>query len=695
MEEASSESNDQPGAATPPVDVTTEAIAMSFDQTPGMGPEVQQQQQQQQQHEQDEDPSTSTHQQPPAPSTTTDMAVLSANTDESATTTSNTLPQSQPKPQPQSLSSSVATITAATTYISSASSPSSSAAATSSPVKLTPAHFLPSAMLGEGSYSQVYLVRSVLDQQQYAMKVLNKAHLQRHNRTTVAYAEKAALTHCSHPNIIRLYHTFQDHTSLYFILELCDGGDVASIIDENESGGGLPHQLVVYYAAQLLHCLHYLHHTAHVIHRDIKPDNLMLTATGQLKLVDFGTAKLIHSTHPPPAEPATATATAKKHSFVGTAAYVAPEILTSTHPHSYAVDQWSAGATIYQLITGRLPFQAASEYLTFQRILSGGSVEWRDGEGESGGRELVERLMERDEARRLGVVAEDWEEVKRMRLFDGVDWERLDEWRMVPVRQPGAGKKYSVMSEESMVGWRNSFSRMGGDEHGDDRVVPGSAAATSNAEARRGEQMDDAMLDSYRGSRLSVQQEGRESQSTDIGQMDDSKQERKDAHSHSQPAVTQQSASVGYTGSAPPSSFHSHLQAGETLTLCSAVRHFNRSSPLSRCFPCFSSTSSTTASSSASHLLLTSTGRLLIINLTSGECLSHRYLSNIRSLQCAPQQRQSASETCEVLVVDADSWQLLDGAKSTDWVRAWEQARATVAGNKPAASTIQAANAPQ
>ena len=551
-------------------------------------------------------------------------------------------------------------------------SPSPSPSATSPPAKLTPAHFKPSVLLGEGSYSQVYLVHSQLDQQLYAMKVLNKAHLHRHNRTNVVYAEKAALTQCSHPNIVRLYHTFQDQSSLYFILELCDGGDVASLIEEREGEGGLPHQLVVYYAAQLLHCLHYLHHTAHIIHRDIKPDNMMLSTSGQLKLVDFGTAKLLdippHSSSKP-----TASSSPKKHSFVGTAAYVAPEILTSTEPHSYAVDQWSAGATIYQLITGRLPFQAASEYLTFQRILSGTAVEWLDGEGSEGGRELVERLLERDESKRLGVRADDWEEVKRMRLFDSVDWEHLDEWRVAAVRPSGGnGKKYSVMSEESLVGWRNSISsvrRVGGEEKDNTEQRVGKAAivieppgTTNNSEERRGELIQDTILlpDSYLGSRLSVQHEGRESES---------KEERHDSHSHSLPATNPHSASVGYS-SAPPSSFQSQLQLGETLTLCAAVRLATRPSPFLCCFP-----SSAAVSSSATHLLLTSSGRLLLINLTTGACLSQRLLSAVRSVQYEQRQGQGGGEMCSVLIIDGDKFQLLDGAKSADWLHAWQQAR--------------------
>ena len=574
---------------------------------------------------------------------------------------------------------------------SSASTLSSSSSSTiiiSPPVKLTPGHFKPSVLLGEGSYSQVYLVHSLLDQQAYAMKVLNKAHLQRHSRTTVAYAEKAALTQCSHPNIIRLYHTFQDHSSLYFVLELCDGGDVTSLLDERNGEGGLPHYLVVYYAAQLLHCLHYLHHTAHIIHRDIKPDNMMLSSSGQLKLVDFGTAKILDthqhsSTHLSPAQSAGGLSP-KKHSFVGTAAYVAPEILTSTRPHSYAVDQWSAGATIYQLVTGRLPFQAASEYLTFQRILSGAQVEWLDGEGADGGRELVERLMERDESKRLGVQAADWEEVKRMQLFQGVDWERLDEWRVAAVRPAGgAGKKHSVMSEESLVGWRNSISsvaRVGGEEKENSELrssrtaTMGEAAGTiSNAEQRRGEQLHDPMLDGYRGTRLSVQREGRESESNE---------ERKDSHSHSLPAATQHSASVGYSSSAPPSSFQSQLKTGETLTLCSAVRHVNTPSAL---FCCFSS--SAAVLSSASHLLLTSTGRLLVINLTTGECLSQRQLSAVRSVQCEQRQGQVTGGSCDVLTIESDSWQLLDGAKGVDWSHTWRQARCGTISSVPAAST--------
>ena len=569
------------------------------------------------------------------------------------------IPQSTTDEAP-ALSVAVAASASSTAF---ASPPSSRPAA----ARLSPADFVPSVLLGEGSYSQVYLVEGRLDGARYAMKVLNKAHLQRHGRAGVAIAEKAALSRCSHPNIVRLFHTFQDAQSLYFILELAEGGDVFNEVDEL---GGYPLDVVRFYTAQLLLALHYLHHTAHVLHRDVKPENMMLSASRTLKLGDFGTAKLMDdgaytaaaasssssssSTSSSSSSTSSSSSSAssppapapKKNSFVGTAAYVAPEILREGSI-GYGVDQWSAGCSVYQMITATTPFHAASEYLTFQRILEGQPS--LDRVMDPHAADLIQRLMHPEHSRRLGCRPEDWEAIERHPFLASVDWPRVkDATAQCPPLPRVQGKKFSVVSEESMLGWR----RKGADSVEEDhkRAVPDDGDGAAE-ERRRGETISDVATArsaaAFRSTQLSVQSEGSEGDGAEESRQQQQQQQSQHplgqqparrtnaSRSESPQPPRSTNASTTSTSTAPslsqsqqlplPALRPEALSTGEAVLLASTIRRPSRPSPFAALFSCLCASPSpppTAASaplsppavpSTATRALLTSGGRVLLV----------------------------------------------------------------------------------
>lgn len=228
--------------------------------------------------------------------------------------------------------------------------------------------------LGEGSYSTVCLGTDRQTLNEYAIKILDKRHIIKEKKVKYVNVEKDALNRLTdHPGIVRLYYTFQDERSLYFVLDYCKGGELLGVLKRMTT---FDEECTQFYGAQILDTIDYMHKRG-IIHRDLKPENILLDSQMHTKITDFGTAKILDtskqpegglgdipsldSTDPPEHERAS--------SFVGTAEYVSPELLTDKNACK-ASDLWAFGCIIFQLLAGRPPFKAANEYLTFQKIVA-------------------------------------------------------------------------------------------------------------------------------------------------------------------------------------------------------------------------------------------------------------------------------------------------------------------------------------
>lgn len=179
------------------------------------------------------------------------------------------------------------------------------------PGKLQLSDFELGKILGEGNYSRVFLGTLKESGQQVAVKVIEKKKLERYKKQAEALMEKHILSTCSHPFIIRLFHTFQDPTCLYLVTEYVPKGELWNYSHKT----GLCLTLARFYAAEILDVLEYLHNQnvrsrarpagafppvsdalfggVQVVHRDVKPENVLIGRDGHIKLIDFGTAKIM------------------------------------------------------------------------------------------------------------------------------------------------------------------------------------------------------------------------------------------------------------------------------------------------------------------------------------------------------------------------------------------------------------------
>lgn len=275
--------------------------------------------------------------------------------------------------------------------------------------------------LGEGSYSTVVLATDRQTLNEYAIKILDKRHIIKEKKVKYVNIEKDTLNRLTdHPGIVRLYYTFQDERSLYFVLDYCKGGELLAVLKRMMT---FDEECTKFYGAQILDTIDYMHKRG-VIHRDLKPENILMDSQMHTKITDFGTAKILKdptkaddgSTDIPPLDSTEIPEDDRASSFVGTAEYVSPELLTDKNACK-ASDLWAFGCIIFQLLAGRPPFKAANEYLTFQKIVG------LDYEFPAGfppvARDLVERLLVLDPARRLPI-----EHIKNHEFFDGISWGR-------------------------------------------------------------------------------------------------------------------------------------------------------------------------------------------------------------------------------------------------------------------------------
>ncbi|XP_076170766.1 phosphoinositide-dependent kinase 1 isoform X2 [Ptiloglossa arizonensis] len=324
--------------------------------------------------------------------------------------------------------------------------------------KRTPNDFIFGKVIGEGSFSTVYLVKDIHTSKEYAIKVCDKRHIIKEKKTEYVKREKEVLNMLAGAkhSFVRLFCTFQDVQRLYFVLSYAKNGELLPYINKV---GSFDIECTKFYSAEILRGLEYLHGLG-IIHRDLKPENILLDEKMHVLITDFGSAKILKD----PETVLTHTATddpqlqqqqqqqyrrERRGSFVGTAQYVSPELLTDKTA-SRASDLWALGCIVYQMVAGLPPFRSRSEYMIFQKILKL-EYEIPDGFCELA-RSLVRNLLVLEPTERLGAQDEHgagYPSIRAHPFFEGVDFETLHEQTPPPIYPylPGTSEHEELRSQ--------------------------------------------------------------------------------------------------------------------------------------------------------------------------------------------------------------------------------------------------------
>jgi serine/threonine kinase 38 len=305
-------------------------------------------------------------------------------------------------------------------------------------------------IIGRGAFGEVHVCREIKTGKIVAIKKIKKELLAKKNQIIHVRNEQLFMSKVKSPWIVELKASFQEDDFLYLVMEFLPGGDFMNLLIEKDK---LTEDEAKFYIAELILAVESIH-KLDCIHRDIKPDNILIDKNGHIKLSDFGLAKVsdklyeqntVKDTNFNPKK-----LTHKKlYSCVGTAYYVAPEVLNKKG-YGKEIDWWSVGVIFFEMLVGYAPFCAQDtqevcfKILNFDKYLQVPSEIILSDEA----LDLIKKMIN-DPGKRLGKNGSD--EIKAHPFFKGIDWENIRDTMkppFIPEIQNDYDTKYFETFEE-------------------------------------------------------------------------------------------------------------------------------------------------------------------------------------------------------------------------------------------------------
>ncbi|XP_022737678.1 probable serine/threonine protein kinase IRE isoform X2 [Durio zibethinus] len=350
--------------------------------------------------------------------------------------------------------------------------------------------------ISRGAFGRVFLARKRATGDLFAIKVLKKADMIRKNAVESILAERNILISVRNPFVVRFFYSFTCRENLYLVMEYLNGGDLFSLL---RNLGCLDEDMGRVYIAEVVLALEYLH-SLNVIHRDLKPDNLLIGQDGHIKLTDFGLSKvgLINSTDDlsgpslgssgfledePKEQTSLKREQRQKHSVVGTPDYLAPEILLGMG-HGATADWWSVGVILFELLVGLPPFNAETPQQIFDNIMNR-NIPWPKVPEEMSyeAYDLIDKLLTENPVQRLGATGAS--EVKQHSFFKDINWGTLARQKAMFIPSTEAHDTSYFMSRHI---WNPEDEQVHGSSDFDDMTDTCSSGSVSNMQDEDGDE---------------------------------------------------------------------------------------------------------------------------------------------------------------------------------------------------------------
>uniref|UniRef100_A0A0D9VTE5 non-specific serine/threonine protein kinase n=1 Tax=Leersia perrieri TaxID=77586 RepID=A0A0D9VTE5_9ORYZ len=241
--------------------------------------------------------------------------------------------------------------------------------------------------IGEGTFGKVRFAKNTENDEPVAIKILDKEKVQKNRLAEQIRREICTMKLVRHPNVVRLFEVMGSKARIFIVLEYVTGGELFEIIETN---GRLKEEEARKYFQQLINAVDYCHSRG-VYHRDLKLENLLLDASGNLKVSDFGLSALTEQVK----------ADGLLHTTCGTPNYVAPEVIEDRGYDGAAADIWSCGVILFVLLAGFLPFEDDNIISLYKKISEAQFTcpSWFS----AGAKKLITRILDPNPTTRISI----------------------------------------------------------------------------------------------------------------------------------------------------------------------------------------------------------------------------------------------------------------------------------------------------
>lgn len=265
-------------------------------------------------------------------------------------------------------------------------------------------------LLGKGGFGFVNLVKSKKTKCLYAIKAIPIKKVIHNDMYELISNERNLLRQLDHKFVLKNVLSFKNDEFVFLLNELIKGKTLAKVLKES---GCLNKQTTLFYSASIMIVIKYLHSNC-IIHRDIKPDNIMISENGYIKLIDFGISKKTSSYE------------SRTHTIIGTPHYMAPEMIKG-ESYSNAVDFWAAGVSIYELFTGKVPFgHDLKDTMEIYNSVLNGTIHYpQNYSAEKDFQNLINNMLNRDLNVRLYGP-----DVNNANWFNSIDWDGIENMKI-------------------------------------------------------------------------------------------------------------------------------------------------------------------------------------------------------------------------------------------------------------------------